>query len=194
MIKKKKIIIIISVAIIALIYWIISMHIKRINEMESREYHLLSTFEMAFMRLSVPLEEFESAVDFEDQLSCLKEITKELRRISCYIEISYPQMNIEGSMLHSDYELVASFIDNGGTINSHRIPSFKEDKQISKKEQATIEILLQETETLRKSMMPPEVQSGKENIIKKYALSPSELYEQLKSLIDKVNAQIYSLP
>ena len=42
--------------------------------------------------------------------------------------------------------------------------------------------------------MPPEVQSGKENIIKKYALSPSELYEQLKSLIDKVNAQIYSLP
>lgn len=184
--KKIQVHVVAALVVVCLIGWIVFLYAEARQKEKGQENHILSMYDTALATLSVPLNQFDEAATPADQLSCLEVIADELQHLSAYIDISYGLIGAGDPTLYTEIETIAILFMQGGTIDSHPIPSFSEDGAISEEETAVIRLLKEEIETLRNDM----TELYKDGVNYKYVLSLDEVYQRLTTIIQDVKTQL----
>lgn len=177
--------------IICLVGWIAMLYAQKNQREQSLENEFLTRYSAALNDVIFHLEEFEGAKSFEEQLSCLEKITIDITQLKAYMEmhVKLPTSKDMSAGINTlgwnEAETIIAFINNGGTINSYQIESFREDGIISEDEAAIIQFLKEEAKELWSDMCVLE-----EDGVCKYILSSAEVYQRLTELMQNGKLQL----
>lgn len=194
---KRKILIHIGAAVvfICLAGWIIMLYGEKDRQEKVWENEFLMRYGAVLNDITSDQDHFEEADLFEEQLSCLEAVTNDLMQMKAFMEIHVKLMtlkvpdDISSEADQSGWreaEKLVWFINNGGTMDSHQVESFRADGAISEREAAILRLLKDETKKLYHDMMAPE----EEGPDYKFVLSSAEVYQRLAELLQNVRRQM----
>lgn len=195
---KKRIILIhiaAAIAVGSLVGWIVMLYAEKDRQEKVRENEFLMRYGAVLNDMISDLGHFEEADLPEEQFSCLGAVTNDLMQLKAFMEMHVKLMTLkvpDDISADSDQsgwreaERLVWFINNGGTMDSYQIESFRADGVISEGEAAILRLLKDETQNLYHDMMVPD----EEGAYYKYVLSSAEVYQRLTELLQNVQRQM----
>lgn len=196
---KQKILIHIGAAVvfICLAGWIVMLYSEKDRQEKAMENEFLMRYGAVLNDIISDLGHFEEADSSEEQFSCLEAVTNDLMQLKAFMEIHVKLMTLrvpDDISSEADRtgwreaEKLVWFINNGGTMDSNQVESFRADGAISEKEAAILRLLKDETEKLYHDMMASDEEGQGYNY--KYVLSSEEVYQLLTELLQNVQRKM----
>lgn len=195
---KKRIIlihIVAAVVFVCLAGWIIMLYSEKDRQEKAWDNEFLMRYGAVLNDIASDLEHFEEADSSEEQFFCLGAVTNDLMQLKAFMEmhVKLMMLKVPDDISFEDdqsgwreAERLVGFINNGGTMDSYQIESFRADGVISEGEAAILRLLKYETQNLYHDMMAPD----EDGAYYKYVLSSAEVYQRLTGLLQNVRRQM----
>lgn len=185
-----------AAVIFCLAVWIIMLYAQKAREERAWEQEVLTRYYGGLNDAVHHLSGFREADSYDEQISCLQAVIKDLLQLKAYMEMHIHLAGVStwGETEDADpagwkkAESVAGLIVNGGTVNSRETESFLADGVISEQEAAVMEFLREETEGLYRDMT--ETEEGGDY---RYVLSSGEVYRRLTEIMTDAHARLIQI-